>query len=46
MRQQKRKKREEEKSKSKGQDSELKILQIAQNTTSDAKGRQLTVGLR
>ena len=44
MRQQKRKKREEEKSKSKGQDSELKILQIAQNTTSAAKGRQLIVG--
>ena len=44
MRQQKRKKREEEKSKSKGQDSELKLLQIAQNTTSEAKGRQLTVG--
>ena len=44
MRQEKRTKREEQKSKSKSQDSELKILQIAQNTTSEAKGRQLTVG--
>ena len=44
MRQEKRKKREEEKPKSKSQDSELKVLQIAQHTTSEAKGRQLTVG--